>query len=613
MEQRHSSLDHQSPTIFAGSAMIRSLIVLAVASAPLFAQPKPHKEAPRPVAANEAGIGVQMPDFRGTTPAGKAFQLSKAMAGKKACVVAVTSTTCPLSKKYLPTLAKLEKQFAEEDVAFVYLNPVDTDEPGRDAQLPAAYLHDKDGSIAKQIGARTTTDVFLIDSRRTVVYRGSVDDQYGLGYTADEPKRRYLRDAIEALLEGKPVKVPATTAPGCELDLSDAKPAAPSDATYHNRISRIVQANCLECHRDGGVGPFPLATRAELLAHKGMIKKVVGNDSMPPWHAAKPEKGPSPFVNDRSLNAADKKDLLAWFENGAPEGNEADAPLPRTFPKEWAIGTPDLVVQLPKPVAIKATGTMPYEVVTVETNLDEDKWVNAVEVQPSAREVVHHVLVFALHPLKPGEIDLRPRGEAQGYFAAYVPGNNHQIMPEGFARKLPKGSRLRFQIHYTPNGKATTDRTRVGFRFAKEAPKHEIFVLSLANPKFRIPPGAGNHEDKAQIRIPVDAVILAYSPHMHVRGKACRYELETADGTKTTLLDVPHYDFNWQLQYKLAEPLKVSKGTTLRFTAWFDNSENNPANPDPKATVKWGPQTTDEMLLGYVEYYFPNGPPFGIR
>jgi len=591
--------------------MIRILFISLLAVAPALAQSKSLKEFSKPIAPNSAGIGLQMPDFVATSLDGKKFQLSAAMKGNKAFVVAITSTSCPLSKKYLPTLRKLEEQFAEEQVGFVYLNPMESDKIQAGDKLPARYIHDASGEIAQRVGARTTTDVFLIDSQRTVIYRGGIDDQYGLGYSSDEPKHRYLKDAIEAYLEQREVKFKATTAPGCELDFGKAKVAS-REGTYHNRISRIVQTNCMECHRDGGVGPFTLDTLKDVVSHKGMIKKVIENGTMPPWHAAKPTDGPSPFVNDRSLTAADKNDFLAWFENGNPAGNEADAPLPRTFPKDWAIGKPDVVFELPKAIAIKATGTMPYEVVTVETNLEEDKWVNAVEVQPTAREVVHHVLVFALPPAKNGGLDLR-RGEAQGYFAAYVPGNNHQIMPEGFARKLPKGSRLRFQIHYTPNGTATKDRTRIGFRFAAEPPKHEIFVLSLANPSFKIPPGAENHEDKAQIRIPVDAVIMAYSPHMHVRGKACRYELETPDGKKTTLLDVPHYDFNWQLQYKLAEPLKVSKGTTVRFTAWFDNSENNPANPNPKATVKWGPQTSDEMLLGYIEFYFPNGNPLGIR
>jgi thiol-disulfide isomerase/thioredoxin len=590
--------------------MLRTIAAALLITTPAIAQDKSPRETARPLAPNAGGIGVRVPDLTGTTLDGKKFQLSAAMEGKKGYVVAITSTSCPLSKKYLPTLRKLESQFAEEKIGFLYIDAIDSDKPQDVEKLPTNFIHDKTGTLAKQLGARTTTDVFVLDAKRTVVYRGAVDDQYGLGYSAEEPKRQFLKDALEAIAAEKEIKLRATTAPGCELDLSNAKPVA-TDVTYHNRISRIVQANCLECHRTGGVGPFSLATMDEVIAHKGMIKKVIEKATMPPWHAAKTAEGPSPFINDRSLTEADKSDLFRWFEKGNAAGNEADAPLPRTFPKEWRIGTPDLIVEIPKPIAVKATGTMPYEIVTVETNLDEDKWVNAVEVQPTAREVVHHVLVFVLPPVKKGLIDFTPRGEAQGYFAAYVPGNNSAILPEGLARKLPKGSRIRFQIHYTPNGTATTDRTRFGMKFAKEPPKHEMFVLALANPRFKIPPGDDNYKEVTQIRIPVDAVVLACSPHMHLRGKACKFEIETSDGKKTTLLDVPHYDFNWQLQYKLAEPLKLARGTTVRFTAWYDNSENNPANPDPKATVKWGPQTYDEMLLGYIEYYFPNGNPLG--
>jgi hypothetical protein len=225
--------------------------------------------------------------------------------------------------------------------------------------------------------------------------------------------------------------------------------------------------------------------------------------------------------------------------------------------------------------------------------------VQALEVQPSAREVTHHVLVFAVPPgVKPG------RGaESQGFFAAYVPGNNTLIYPEGYAKKLPKGATIIFQIHYTPNGTATEDQTRFGVVFAKQPPRHEVKVAAIVNGRFEIPPGADNHKVEARIpAIPFEAKVLAYFPHAHLRGKAARYEMKTPDGKMATLLDVPRYDFNWQLMYRYAEPVTVPRGSALVYTAWYDNSTGNPANPDPKRTVKWGQQTYDEMHLGYVEY-----------
>jgi Copper type II ascorbate-dependent monooxygenase, C-terminal domain len=217
--------------------------------------------------------------------------------------------------------------------------------------------------------------------------------------------------------------------------------------------------------------------------------------------------------------------------------------------------------------------------------------------------VVHHVLIFAV-PKGQRVIG----GEAAGFFAAYVPGNNNLIYPEGYAKKLPKNATLYFQIHYTPNGKATSDQTKLGVIFAKEKPRHEVHVSGIANPVFRIPPGADNHKVNAVApNIPFDARILALFPHAHLRGKAAQYSLKTPDGKTTTLLDVPHYDFNWQLQYRFAEPVKVPQGSSLSYAAWYDNSTKNPANPDPKKTVRWGPQTYDEMHLGYVEFVVDSG------
>ena len=240
---------------------------------------------------------------------------------------------------------------------------------------------------------------------------------------------------------------------------------------------------------------------------------------------------------------------------------------------------------------------MPYQNVNVDTDYDEDRWVQALEVQPTAREVVHHVLVFAVP--KGGRVR-RQRGDR--ILRRVCARQQHSVYPEGFAKKLPKGATLRFQIHYTPNGKATTDRTRLGLIFAKEAPKHEVHVVGIANIMFQIPAGADNHKVTARMPVPFDARVLAVFPHAHLRGKAAQYEIKTPDGKTEKLLDVPHYDFNWQLQYRFAEPVLAPRGSTLTYTAWYDNSTKNPANPDPTKVVHWGQQTYDEMHLGYVEY-----------
>jgi thiol-disulfide isomerase/thioredoxin len=584
---------------------MRPLAVLLLAAASGFAADSV-KEAPKPLRPADGGIGRLVPDAGFVDLAGKAGNLGDS-AAKKLLVVAVTNTTCPVSKKFAPTLASLEKDYAAKGVAFLFVNPTKADKPTNPFQ--GRYVHDTNGQLAATLGFTSTTEVVVLDSARTVVYRGAVDDQYGVGYQLDAPKTHFLKNALDSLLAEKKPDVQATTAPGCSLDL--AKPTATTAVTYHNRVSRIVQENCQTCHRAGGVGPFALESYDDVVSHKGTIRKVVDKGTMPPWFAAEPNAGEhSPFVNDRSLSTADKADLLAWLKSDLPKGNEFDAPRPRAWPAEWQIGKPDAIFQIGKPIAVKATGTMPYQNVIVETNLDEDKWVEAYEVRPTAKAVVHHVLVHVipkkgLGRLLPGArvgVETNVDDERQGYFAAYVPGNGHVVLPPGFARKLPKGATLRFQIHYTPNGEATEDQTRVGFVFAKQPPKHAVKVGAVMQPGIRIPPGDGNHKEVGKLKVPADIVVRSLMPHMHVRGKACRYEMTTPDGKTTTLLDIPHYDFNWQLRYVFAEPVRVPNGATLTFTVWYDNSEKNPANPDPTRLVRWGPQTSDEMHLGYVEY-----------
>jgi len=588
----------------------------------------PVREGPQPVRPGDHGIGRRVGDVTFTDLGGRSRSLAEVAAGRVA-VFAMTSTSCPISRKYLPTLEELVAASGGRFV-WILVNPVATDKPA-DMQAAAARfggraicVHDPRGELAAALGAVSTTDVVVLAVDRTIAYHGAIDDQYGFGYAIDAPRRRYLADALEAIHRGEHPLVTATEAPGCVLDRPAA--AAPiTDVTYHGRISRIVERHCVECHRDGGAGPFPLDTYDDLVGHATMVREVIDRGTMPPWFAAPtpadPETGRvhTPWANDRSLAEPDRRDLAAWLAGGRPEGDPAAAPRPRSYPDEWQIGTPDAIFEFAEPVAVKATGVMPYQTVIVETRLPEDRWVRAIEVQPGDRSVVHHALIHLAGADDDGGEDPRDAAarERGGFWGEYVPGQNTLVYSEGFAKKLPKGSRLSFQMHYTPNGTATTDRTRVGVIYAKEPPEHEVHVAGIVNARISIPPGAADHREEASLRLPFDATIMGFLPHLHVRGKACRYELIRGDGSRTTLLDIPRYDFNWQLLYRLHEPLALRAGDTLVFTAWYDNSPGNPANPDPTKTVRWGPQTFDEMHLGYVEYHVPGlapgRPPPGRR
>ena len=406
-----------------------------------------------------------------------------------------------------------------------------------------------------------------------------MDDQYGLAYSLDQPRQRFLPAALDALLNRRRPAIQATTAPGCALDAPEPAFRQTAPVTYHNRISRIVQTHCVECHHDGGLAPFALTSLHELSSHAAMIRQVVEKGTMPPWFAA-PLKGQegSPWMNDRSMPAADKADLLGWLKSGHPAGDPADAPLAREFPSGWLIGKPDAIFEFDKPVAVKASGTMPYQNIVVETGLAEEKWVRALEVRPGNRSVVHHVLVFVQSA---GDAQQNDASEARsGFYAIYVPGNSTLVYPDGYAKRLPKGARLRFQVHYTPNGTAASDVTRLGVIYAGAPPRNEVKVVVLANARFAIPPNAANHEDSAEIRLPFDTEVLSFLPHLHLRGKASRYEL-LDDSGKSVLLDVPRYDFNWQLLYRYAVPPTFKAGATLKFTAWYDNAPRIPRTRIP--------------------------------
>ena len=573
------------------------------------------REGPKTVRPGDHGIGRRIGAVTFTNLAGVQRSLAE-VAADRIVVFAMTSTTCPLSRKYLPTLEELVAAFGE-GITWILVNPVATDRPA-DMQAAAArfgdramYVHDPRGEVAARIGAVTTTDVVVLAADRSIAYHGAIDDQYGFGYSISGPRRTYLSDALVAIHAGDAPPVAATEAPGCVLDQPSA--AAPTaHVTYHARISRIFKRHCVECHRDGGVGPFPLDSYDDLVAHAAMVREVIDRGTMPPWFAAvmpaDPETGRvhTPWANDRSLAEAEKRHVLQWLAGGRPEGDRSDAPTSHGYPDSWQIGKPDAVFEFTAPVMVKATGVMPYKTVIVETHLPEDRWVQAIEVQPGDRAVVHHALI---HLAGDAEQADDPRDAAAdergGFWGEYVPGQNTLVYPNGFAKKLPKGARLKFQMHYTPNGTATIDRTRVGVIYAKEPPKHEVRVVGIVNTRIAIPPGAADHREEASLTLPFAATIMGFLPHLHVRGKACRYEVIHRDGVRNTLLDIPRYDFNWQLLYRLYEPLQLAAGDTLVFSAWYDNSVANPANPDPTKTVRWGPQTFDEMHLGYVEYYVP--------
>ena len=402
---------------------------------------------------------------------------------------------------------------------------------------------------------------------------------------------------------------------------------APKEATFHKHVEPVLQARCQTCHRPGEAAPMSLLTYKDARPWAKAIKEAVLVRKMPPWFAD-PKHGQ--FANDSRLSQDEIDTLTAWVDGGAKEGDLKDAPKPLTFTEGWAMGQPDAVVEMPNAVEVPASGTVDYTYIVVPTGFTEDKWIETAEVRPGAKSVVHHIVMLVRPPgvkylpdAKPGIPYLPPKQEGKhqedtgkGQFqftgavemiGVYVPGGLPYKVGPGQARFIPKGSDLVFQMHYTTNGKAAGDRSRIGFIFAKEPPKERVVNTFVANLNLHIPPGVADHAVTARVTLYEDTKLLSLFPHMHVRGKGFEYKATYPTGETETLLTVPRYDFNWQLTYYLKEPKVLPKGTVLECVATFDNSPNNPFNPDPKSDVYWGEQTWEEMLAGFMDLAMPAG------
>lgn len=357
--------------------------------------------------------------------------------------------------------------------------------------------------------------------------------------------------------------------------------------TFSKHISRLIANNCQECHRPGAIGPFSLENYRQVRGWSKMIREVVDEGRMPPWFADA-EQGH--FANDARLTDDEKKMLFDWIDNGMPRGDAADMPAPLEWEEGWAIGKPDMIFEMPEEAVIPATGVVPYHYYTTETNFKEDVWVEAVESRPGNPKVLHHIIMFVQDPNAQG-------GDGQYFLDSFAPGGRPFEMGNGLARRIAAGSKLVWQVHYTPTGKVERDRSQFGIRFHRGEVKRELRTLLAANTSFTIPPRHPNYAVEAEYTFPEAARVYSFTPHMHYRGKDAKFKLIFPDGNEKVTLNVPNYDFNWQLDYRLAEPIDVPAGTKMHVVAHFDNSEGNPYNPDPDQAVRWGEQTWEEMML----------------
>ena len=416
--------------------------------------------------------------------------------------------------------------------------------------------------------------------------------------------------------------------------------ASMADPTFAEDVAPVFYKNCTGCHRPGGIGPFSLLDYDSAKANLRRMKPMVAAGRMPPWQATGPR---GVFRNDRRMTDAEKDLIIRWLDAGAKPGDLSKQPPRPQYAEGWEIGTPDAIVTMPDAYSVPASGTIEYQYFEVPTGITEEKWIQAMEIMPGSRDVVHHVLVYARAPRPAAPAPAQPQAAPQSsappqplflrkreyaiprdpprrdsanppprqlgaLIASTAPGTNAIVFPEGTAMRLRPGTILTFQMHYTAHGHAMTDRTSIGFVFAKELPKEEILASAFTNGSFTIPPGARDFAVPSEITATQPVKIWGLLPHTHLRGTRWQYTLERPDSTSEIVLDVPRYDFNWQIFYLFEKPLEIPAGAKLTSMAWYDNSASNEHNPDPSIAVTWGDQTWEEMQYTGFLYSVPSRP-----
>jgi mono/diheme cytochrome c family protein len=566
----------------------------------------PAQAATRAGATGWPPIGTRVGDFAARDSLG-ASRSPLGLGKDRIVVLGFLGVDCPLARVYAPRLGELARRYEGRGVVFIGLDANRQDSLSaiagfaKDRQVAFPILKDLRQKGANLVGATRTPEVVVLDRERRIRYRGRIDDQFGFlpnnraaGYRRRAAARKDLEAAIDDLLANRAVAVPETDAAGCLIG-REPEPDAHSDVTYTKDVARIVNQNCVSCHRAGQIGPFPLTSYDEAAAWADMIAEVTELGRMPPWHAD-PKFGK--FSNDARLSHVDKQTLARWAAAGAPEGNRKDLPEPPKFVEKWSIPSPDEVIAMPKTFDVPANAVLELQNFVVDPGWNEDRWISGIEPRPSVPSIVHHILIFAIQPGEDVPV-LRPHDT---FLAAYAPGYHPEALPTGYARKVKAGCRLVFNVHYTPDGLPHKDRSYVGIKFAdRKSVRREVLICGAMNTDLTIPSGASNYEVKSKYQFQQDSLLLLMSPHMHSRGKDFLYEALYPDGRRQTLLSVPRYDFDWQTMYRLAESKLMPKGTVLECVAHFDNSAQNLSNPDPTKTVTFGWQSSEEMMVGFFE------------
>ena len=557
-----------------------------------------------------------VPDFSLLDHQGRMRTLSR-QTDAKAVALFVQGNGCPIVRQSVEKLKSLQSEFEPQGVVFAMLN-ANTQDPISEIRAEAEeygvnipILKDDTQWVARTLGLTRTAEILLIETGSwKLMFRGGIDDQLIYGGRKTEASREFFKDAVEQLLAGSEIKTPVAPFKGCKIFYDTPEADASGQVSYSETIAPMLLKSCFGCHQPGEIGPFSMSRYSKVRGWSEMIREVVLTKRMPPWHAD-PHYGE--FSNDRSLTIQEKQQLLAWIDADCPRG-EGDDPLAVAYnnlqsqqesgapESQWTLGEPDHVLAMKKPMYIPANGVFPYMYEKLVSPIEEDVWLRGVEILPGNRSALHHCLVFINYPKNSAYKKDDNEGGVKGCFAGYVPGYEPGFYPMNSGKFVPKGSTFIIQMHYTSTGKEEVDDTRIGLYVAESTPQFEFKTKSAFSTEFKIPPATSNHTTSGTYRFENDAVLHELNPHMHYRGSWFRYVLALPDGTESTLLSTPNYDFNWQTTYRLKNPLSIPAGSVLRCEGAFDNSAQNPFNPDPSKTVGFGEQTFDEMFIGYFSF-----------
>jgi hypothetical protein len=520
--------------------------------------------------------------------------------GAQAVVLYFTANECPVARQSASKLRKLREVYSSRGVEVWMINSSMGDDRksiSREMTDLRAYhvpvLKDDTQGVARHLGVRRTGETLAVSTKDwSVFYRGAIDDQMVEGAQKPKPTERYLEDALNQFLAGQPITRARSVARGCVIHFDGGEGPDDAPVSFAKQIAPLLEQKCVHCHSPGNIGSWSMSSHQKVKSMSSMIEEVLLTRRMPPWDAD-PTIGK--FANDQSLSVPEAQTLLRWIHQGAPLGDGPDplAAAVRPPAEEWPLGKPDLILRLPKPEEIPATGVLNYRHVEVRADNLTEAWVGGIWIKPSNNKVVHHVIAR----LKEG--GRRDHLGQSEMFAGWAPGASRGMFPEGSGKFIPKNARFDLELHYTPNGTPQTDQTEVGLYLLREKPAKRYEGVPVVNATFEIPPGEDDSQVQAMYCFKRPATLYGVTPHMHLRGRWMKFDALYPDGRKETICSVPRYDFNWQLTYVLNQTKKIPAGTWVIITGGYDNSTRNPANPDPAKTVHWGDQSFDEMFLGW--------------